>query len=93
MVNSVACQGILVRPPIGAFNNEEAIVIKKWNVYVTRDDHAQFIGEVSDSDEGLARCAALSRFAVTEEEVAAGEISTIGAVIYPDESFSVSLAM
>lgn len=63
---------------------------KKWNVYVTRDDRVQYIGEVHESNEALARCAALSRFGVTEEEVESGEALSISGVIYPNEVFEVT---
>ena len=40
----------------------------------------------------LARCAALSLYGVTEDEVDAGEVRERGAFIYPDEDFEVSPA-
>lgn len=60
-----------------------------WNVYV----EGRFIVTVTDEDEASARCAALHRFAITEEEIAdakrRGEDPGSN-VILPDQDFSVS---
>ena len=60
-----------------------------WNVYVD----GRCIGTVSETDEASARCAALHRFAVTEEEIvdAKRRGEDLGAnVILPEQDFSVS---
>ena len=65
-------------------------MLKKWNVHVTREGRSQYIGEVSESSEEMARCAALSRFGVGEDEIDAGEAAPRRVAIYPDEDFDVS---
>ncbi len=67
--------------------------MKQWNVRVVRNGRARHIGEVAESTETLARCAALSRYGVSEDEVEAGEIRVRGTAIYPDEEFEVSPAL
>lgn len=64
-------------------------MLKKWNVYVNREGRSQYLGEVSERSEALARCAALSRFGVSEDEVDAGEAQPRGVAIYPDDNFEV----
>lgn len=68
------------------------MVRRTWNVCVMRDGRALDLGQVTESSEPLARCAALSRFAVSEDELAAGEAPGSGRAIYPGEDFSVSPA-
>ncbi|UEC01651.1 hypothetical protein [Burkholderia vietnamiensis] len=62
----------------------------QWNVRVIRDGHAVHVGQVGESTEPLARCAALSRYGVSEDEIEAGEFRERGTAIYPDEDFEVS---
>lgn len=60
-----------------------------WNVYV----EGRFIGTVAEEDEASARCAALHRFALTDEEIADAKRrgEDLGSnVILPDQAFSVS---
>lgn len=66
--------------------------VMQWNVRVMRQGQAQHIGQVAEDCEALARCAALSLYGVTEDEVDAGEVCVRGASIYPDEDFEVSPA-
>lgn len=67
-------------------------MLKKWNVHVIREGRSQYIGEVSESSEAMARCAALSRFGVDEDEIDAGEAPSRCVAIYPDDDFEVSPA-
>ncbi|MFT3815578.1 MAG: hypothetical protein QM740_19780 [Acidovorax sp.] len=64
--------------------------MKDWRVRVVRNGGAVDIGKVSETTETLARCAALSRYGVSEDELAMGEVRARGASIYPDEDFEVS---
>ncbi len=41
-------------------------MLRKWNVHMIREGQSQYIGEVSESREDMARCAMLSRFGVGE---------------------------
>ncbi|MBA4175317.1 MAG: hypothetical protein C0505_01935 [Leptothrix sp. (in: Bacteria)] len=66
-------------------------MLKQWDVYLRQQGRPQYIGEVSERHEALARCAALSRYGVSDEEIAAGEGGSPDRVIYPDDEFSVSL--
>lgn len=66
-------------------------MLKRWNVYVRREGRSQHIGEVSERDEALARCAALSKYGVGDDEIAAGEGCSPDRAIYPDDEFDVSL--
>jgi len=59
-------------------------------VRVIRDGRSQYVGEVSESGEEMARCAAPSRFGVGEDEIEAGEAAPRQVAIYPDEDFDVS---
>ncbi len=66
---------------------------KPWNVRVMRNGHAVHIGQVAESTETLARCAALSRYGLSEdeaEEMEQGHSGPRRAMIYPDEEFDVS---
>lgn len=67
-------------------------MLRKWNVHVIREGRSQYIGEVNESSEALARCAALSRFGVGEDEIDAGEAPSRCVAIYPDDDFGVSPA-
>lgn len=40
-----------------------------WNVYVERNGRSHYLGEVDESTEELARCAALSKFAIDDDEM------------------------
>lgn len=64
-------------------------MLKKWNVYVNREGRSQYLGEVNERSEALARCAALSRFGLNEDEIDAGEAQPRGVAIYPDDNFEV----
>lgn len=66
--------------------------MKHWNVRVLRDGKAVYLGQVAEASETLARCAALSRFGLSEDELEAGAICPRGMAIYPDEDFAVSPA-
>lgn len=71
------------------------MTIKQWNVRVMRSGKSVHVGQVAESTETLARCAALSRYGVSEDEVEEmkrGQIGPGGAVIYPDDEFDVSPA-
>lgn len=63
--------------------------MKDWHVRVLREGGAVNIGKVSETTETLARCAALSRYGVGDDELAFGEVRPRGASIYPDEDFEV----
>lgn len=65
--------------------------LKRWNVYLHRHCRPQYIGEVSERDEALARCAALSKYGVSDDEIAADEGRSPDRAIYPDDEFDVSL--
>lgn len=67
-------------------------MLRRWNVYVIREGRWQCIGEVSESSEEMARCAALSRFGFGEDEIDAGDAPPRRVAIYPDEDFEVSPA-
>lgn len=66
--------------------------MKDWNVWVCRDGCHRVIGKVSEQSEPLARCAALSRFGVSEEEMAESPYPPDAGLIYPDEAFEVTAA-
>lgn len=66
------------------------VSMKDWRVTVVREGRTVVVGQVSETTEALARCAALSRYGVTEDEVALGEVRHRAAAIYPDEGFEVS---
>lgn len=65
---------------------------RTWNVRVIRDGRALHLGPVDESSEPLARCAALSRYGVTEEELAGTPHKPDATTIYPDEDFDVTPA-
>lgn len=66
--------------------------MKVWNVRVFRDGRPVVLRQVSESNETLARCAALHRFGVSDEELAVGEADADGFVILPGDEFEVSPA-
>ncbi|MCM2296788.1 hypothetical protein [Rhodoferax sp.] len=68
------------------------IMQRKWNVHVIREGRSQYIGEVSESSEEMARCAALSRFGVGADEIDTEESPPRCVAIYPDDDFEVSPA-
>lgn len=63
--------------------------MKTWNVRVHRAGGSQLLGQVHETSEELARCAALSKFGVSEEDA---EDGTPRAGIYPADDFDVTLA-
>ena len=67
-------------------------MLRKWNVHVIREGWSQYIDEVNESSEEMARCAVLSRFGVGEDEIDVGESPTRCEEIYPDNNFEVSPA-
>ena len=60
-----------------------------WRVYVHRDGGRKLLGQVNETSEELARCAALSKYGISEEEAEEG---TLRAGIYPADDFDVSPA-
>ena len=64
-------------------------MLKTFNVRVHRTSGSRYIGQVNETDEALARCAALSRFGLAEEDVTPGTEPN-GSAIFPDEEFDVS---
>ncbi len=71
------------------------MTMKRWNVRVMRNGYAVHIGQVAESSEALARCAALSRYGLSEdeaEEMQQDSVDPRGLAIYPDEAFDVSPA-
>lgn len=67
--------------------------MKQWDVSVRRDWKSVVVGQVTEQSETLARCAAVSRFGVSEVEIASGEVRFPGSAIYADEDFDVSPAL
>lgn len=66
-------------------------MLKKFNVHVHRTSGSRYIGQVSEKNEELARCAALSRYGVADDD-ATPDIEPTGDVIFPEEEFDVSPA-
>ncbi len=66
--------------------------MKDWNVWVCRNGCHRVIGKVSEQSKRLARCAALSRFGVSEEEMAEKPYPPDADHIYPDEEFEMTPA-
>lgn len=60
-----------------------------WRVYVHRDGCRKLLGQVNETSEELARCAALSKYGISEDEAEEG---TLRAGIYPADDFDVSPA-
>lgn len=71
--------------------------MKKWNVRAHRGGKSIYIGQVWEVNESLARCAALSKFGITEEEMeAAGNDEDRAGDhtnLTPFDDFVVSLAL
>lgn len=63
--------------------------MKTWKVRVHRDGGSKQIGQVHETTEELARCAALSKYGIGEDEAGEG---TLRVGIYPDDDFDVSWA-
>lgn len=66
--------------------------MKAWNVWVCRNGCSRVIGTVSERNEVLARCAALSRFGLSDEERAERPYPADANHIYHDEEFEVTPA-
>jgi len=64
--------------------------MRTWNVRVRRVGRDVTLGQVHECNEELARCAALSRFGVSDDELAAGEAQDGEDGILPDGDFDVS---
>ena len=47
--------------------------MKDWNVRVFREGRPVMLGQVSERNEALARCAALHKFGVSDDELAMRE--------------------
>lgn len=62
---------------------------KAWNVQVRRNGGTKQLGQVHETTEDLARCAALSKYGISEDDV---EDGTLRAGIYPADDFDVSPA-
>lgn len=67
--------------------------MKTWNVRVRRNGRDLTLGQVHERNEALARCAALSRFGVSEDELASGEARDGAEAIFPDDDFEVLPAL
>lgn len=67
--------------------------MKTWNVRVCRNGRDLTLGQVRERNEELARCAALSRFGVSEDELASGEARDWAEAIFPDDDFEVLAAL
>lgn len=67
--------------------------MKTWNVRVRRNGRGLTLGQVHERNEELARCAALSRFGVSEDELASGEARDEAEAIFPDDDFEVLPAL
>lgn len=57
-------------------------MLLRWDVHVRREGRPQYIGEMRQRDESLARCAALSKYGVGDDEIAAGEGCSPDRAIY-----------
>ncbi len=66
--------------------------MKDWNVRVFREGRPVMLGQVSESKETLARCAALHKFGLGDDDLAMGEGGRDGMAIRPDDDFEVSPA-
>lgn len=67
--------------------------MKTWNVYVERNGRPHYLGQVDETTEEPARCAALSKFAIFDDEMFEmmfGKRTREG--IFSDDEFSVSVA-
>lgn len=63
--------------------------MRPWAVYVQRGGRAVYLGEVHADNEEWARCAALSRYGVSDDELEAGEGGGAEVAILPDDDFEV----
>lgn len=63
--------------------------MKTWNVRVHRAGGSTHLGQVHEVSEDLARCAALSKFGISDDET---DLGTARAGIYPADDFDVSPA-
>jgi len=63
--------------------------MKTWNVRVHRAGGSTQLGQVHEMSEDLARCAALSKFGISDDEAESG---TDRAGIHPADDFDVSPA-
>lgn len=63
--------------------------MKTWNVQVHRNGGVKQLGQVHEATEELARCAALSKYGISEDEAEEG---TLRPGIYPADEFDVSAA-
>lgn len=70
-------------------NQQQCQQMKTWNVRVHRANGSKHLGQVHETSEELARCAAISKYGISEEEAEEG---TLRAGIYPADDFDVSLA-
>lgn len=68
------------------------MAMRQWNVRVRREGRSIYLGQVAESTGSLARCAALSRYGLSEDEAQTRRTQPRGAAIYPDEEFDVSPA-
>ena len=66
--------------------------MKDWNVRVFRDGWPVMLGQVSERNEALARCAALYKVGVSDDDLAMREGGRDGMAIRPDDDFEVSPA-
>lgn len=64
--------------------------MRTWNVRVRRNGREVTLGQVRERNEELARCAALSRFGLSDDELAAREEPDGDDGILPDDEFEVS---
>lgn len=60
-----------------------------WAVSVVRAGRTAVLGQVTESTEPLARCAALHRFGVCPDD--GDTVPADGHCIFPEESFDVAL--
>lgn len=65
--------------------------LKTFDVRVHRKSGSIYIGQVSETNEELARCAALSQFGIAEDDETPGTEPN-GKSIFPNEEFDVSPA-
>lgn len=67
------------------------MTVTTWNVLVLRDGLSVDIGQVQESTHEAARCAALSRFSVSEDEIAVAFYTPdqLAQMIGPEDEFDV----
>lgn len=66
--------------------------MKTWNVAVVRDKGLVHIGQVQEDSEKLARLAALSKYGLTDEDLAVDAMPTVWPAILPADDFLVTEA-